>query len=373
LRANSLSDDLTLMRDTAIRAGRLAMRMKQEGTAHARKKADYSPLTAADLAVNVMIGEALRTARPGYGWLSEETVDAPRTRYQDRVWVVDPIDGTRAFMREQDPYWCIAISIVEQHEAIAAVLYAPMLDMLFEASAGGGAYLNGDKLSVSDCAVEAGCRMIAGKEMIHHKSWPEPWPEMTLPDPKPNATLLRMAMVATGLWDATIALVRKSDWDVAAGALLVQEAGGVATTHIGEPFRYNRNVPAQRSILAAPAALHAQIMQRVDVVVLPDPAETGNTAPRMKTSSEPRAMTEKPNAQEQLLHIVIGGELKDVTDVVFEDLSKIDFVGAFPNYSEAYNAWKSAAQRTVDHAETRYFILHAHKLLDPETGDHHHV
>ena len=75
----------------------------------------------------------------------------------------------------------------------------------------------------------------------------------------------------------------------------------------------------------------------------------------------------------QLLHIVFGGELKDVTEVEFEDLSKVDFVGAFPNYEEAYDAWKNAAQRTVDNAETRYFILHAHKLLDPETGDHHHV
>ena len=84
-------------------------------------------------------------------------------------------------------------------------------------------------------------------------------------------------------------------------------------------------------------------------------------------------MTDTAAPSAQLLHIVIGGELKDVTGVEFEDLSKIDFVGAFPNYKSAYDAWKSAAQRTVDHAETRSFILHAHKLLDPETGAHHSV
>ncbi len=84
-------------------------------------------------------------------------------------------------------------------------------------------------------------------------------------------------------------------------------------------------------------------------------------------------MTDLATSQQQLLHIVIGGELKDVTDIEFEDLSQIDFVGAFPNYKTAYDAWKSAAQRTVDSAETRYFILHAHKLLDPETGAHHSV
>jgi len=74
---------------------------------------------------------------------------------------------------------------------------------------------------------------------------------------------------------------------------------------------------------------------------------------------------------EQLLHLVIGGELKDVEEVEFADLGKIDFVGAFPNYRAAFDAWKSAAQRTVDNARMRYFILHAHRLLDPATGESH--
>lgn len=73
----------------------------------------------------------------------------------------------------------------------------------------------------------------------------------------------------------------------------------------------------------------------------------------------------------QLLHIVIGGELKDVDGVEFKNLSKIDFVGAFPNYASAHAAWRGAAQRTVDNALTRYFIIHAHRLLDPETGQEH--
>lgn len=84
-------------------------------------------------------------------------------------------------------------------------------------------------------------------------------------------------------------------------------------------------------------------------------------------------MTNSAEPQKQLLHLVIGGELKDLSDVQFEDLNSIDFVGAYSNYTEAYDAWKSAAQRTVDNAEMRYFILHAHKLLDPTTGTHHNV
>lgn len=77
--------------------------------------------------------------------------------------------------------------------------------------------------------------------------------------------------------------------------------------------------------------------------------------------------------RKQLLHIVIGGELKNVTGVEFEDLTKIHFVGAYPNYKKAYDAWRNVAQKTVDDAEIRYFILHAHKLLDPKTGSQHEV
>lgn len=84
-------------------------------------------------------------------------------------------------------------------------------------------------------------------------------------------------------------------------------------------------------------------------------------------------MPDAPETRKQLLHIVIGGELKNVSGIEFEDLKAMDFVGAFPNYAEAYDAWKGAAHRTVDNAEIRYFILHAHRLLDPETGTQHHV
>ncbi len=77
--------------------------------------------------------------------------------------------------------------------------------------------------------------------------------------------------------------------------------------------------------------------------------------------------------EKQLLHLVIGGELKDVTGIEFRDLKAVEFLGAFPNHKAAYEAWKAAAQRTVDNAHMRYFILHAHRLLDPETGKHHDV
>lgn len=367
------SDDLALMRETAKYAGDYALELSKEGEARHWHKEPGSPVSEADLALNRYIANKLCTERPAYGWLSEETADNRAQRSSQRVWVVDPIDGTRAFLRADDPYWCVAIALVEQGKAVASAIYAPELGMLFEASLGGGAFLNGKLMAVSTRCQMPGCSIITTPGMLTHPAWKEPWPEMHVVDPKPNATLLRFAFVAAGMHDTTITLTRKSDWDVAAGALLVTEAGGLATTHIGEEFVFNRYDPAQRSVLAsATTELHEQLMKKTSVVELPNPADSGDT-PLNGKSKGSRKMSDAPSTTEQLLHIVIGGELKDVTGVEFENLNAIDFVGAFPSYSAAYDAWKSAAQRTVDNAEMRYFILHAHKLLDPETGSHHPV
>ena len=364
----ALEADLELMRTAALAAGELALSYQDKG-AKAWDKSPGNPVTEADIAVNQLLIRHLVEARPDYGWLSEETQDDPAARQKHRVWVVDPIDGTRAFMREDDPYWCIAIALIEDGEAVAGLIHAPRLDELYMAHAGGGAFLNDTQIRVSECEAETGCRMIAAPQMIDHKDWPEPWPDMQVADPKPNATLLRMAFVAAGTWDATIALARKSDWDLAAGTVLVREAGGLATTHLGEPFTFNGIVPAQRSLIAAGGDLHPLLVQRVRQVSLPDPSATEPETKRR----EPRTMSDADTETKQLLHIVIGGVLRDVSQVEFDNLDEMHFVGAFPNYKTAYDAWKNAAHSTVDNAEMRYFILHAHKLMDPETGTHHHV
>ena len=368
----TLIEDLVTLRSLAIEAGQLALSYTLEGqSARAWEKTGGSPVTEADLAVNRLCAERLITARPDYGWLSEETLDNREAPQKDRCWVVDPIDGTRAYMRG-DPNWCVGLAIVEEGRAVAGVLYAPMLGQLYEARTGAGAYLNGDLLRVSECQTEAGCRLIAAEEMLNYKGWPEPWPAVTVPRPKPNSTLLRMAFVASGAWDATLVLSNKSDWDLAAGTVLVEEAGGLATTHKGEELQFNRTIPAQRSIIASGKHLHPLLVRRSGFVDIQDP-QTKAAPAAAKPRTEPAKMGDAPKDAKQLLHIVFGGELKDVKDVQFEDLSKVDFVGAFASYKEAYDAWKAAAHRTVDSAETRYFILHAHRLLDPETGEHHHV
>jgi len=363
-------DDLKLLRSVAREAGDLALDYFERASLHTWDKAKGHPVTEADIAVNRLIRERLMAARPDYGWLSEESKRAEATLTAKRVWIVDPIDGTRAFMRGE-PYWCIGLGVIERNHPRVGVVFAPSLKEFYYARSGGGAYLNRDQIRVSACAQEAGCRLISNQGMLTHPGRKVPWPKVNLAQPKPNATLLRLCWVASGRFDAVLTLWRKSDWDLAPGALLVQEAGGLATTHLGETFVFNRSAPAQRSLLAAGKPLHSLLSARVEGVNLPDP--NGSVPPQEKTHLTERLKMHDGAENKQLLHIVIGGELKDVTDIEFQDLSKLDFVGAYPNYKDAYDAWKGAAQRTVDHAEMRYFILHAHKLLDPETGDHHHV
>ncbi|MFN7056711.1 inositol monophosphatase family protein [Hyphomonas sp.] len=387
----TLEEDLGRMMALAREAGDLALSHLAGGqSAEAwNKPGGRGPVTEADLAVNRLCASVLQGARPDYGWLSEETFDEPGARDRARVWVVDPIDGTRAYI-DGTPDWCIGLAIVEEGEAVAGVIYAPVTGELYAARKGAGAFLNGAPMRVSLRREEAGLRLIANEGMVTHPGWPEPWPPVELARPKPNSTLLRLARVASGHWDAALVLGEKADWDVAAGAVLVAEAGGLATTHRGERLVFNQAVAAQPSVVASGNGLHPLLLRRSSVVRLPDPQaraparpdgpdRTGQPDRAREPAPEPPALKEANKMSptqtqgKQLLHIVFGGRLKDVTGVEFADLTQMDFVGAFPNYQAAYDAWKAAAQRTVDTAEIRYFILHAHRLLDPATGDHHNV
>ncbi len=276
--ADRTSDsDLAIMREAAREAGALALGFAARGDTQGWDKAPDHPVTAADLAVNRLLADRLLAARPDYGWLSEETADRPEDRLRRRVWVVDPIDGTRAFMRG-GPDWCIGLAVVEDGRTVASVVHAPVPGELFEAERGCGARLNGAAISVSAQARIEGSRLVVSRSLVDHPAWRDPWPAVTVPEPNPNATLYRMALVAAGRWDASFVLFRKSDWDLAAGALLVEEAGGFATTHAGEPFRFNRTVPAQRSMLAAGKDLHPLLVRRMKAVALPDPNADSETA-----------------------------------------------------------------------------------------------
>lgn len=229
-------------------------------------KSDDTPVSEADHAVNALLHEKLQGDRPDYGWLSEETDDDPVRLERDFVWVVDPIDGTRAFLKGR-PHFTICVALVYKGEPISAAVFNPASGEFFEAHLGGGALLNGEPISPSTRREVSGCRMAAFAPMFKHPAWPEPWPEMEMISR--NSVAYRLVLVANGFVDASMALNSKSDWDLAAADLIVREAGGRMTTHDGRPFVYNKSFTKHRSLVAAGPALYDALFERVGRLTLP--------------------------------------------------------------------------------------------------------
>ena len=256
----SAGADLELIVEAAREAGELALTMRSAGLEIAYKEGDATPVTDADLAADALLKARLGAARPDYGWLSEETADDAARLSKRRLFVVDPIDGTRAFLKDR-PWWVVSIAVVEDQRPIAGVVFAPQLGEIFTATKGGGAFLNGGSIRASACAAVEGCGMVGDPRMFSHPAWPNPWPDMRVESR--NSTAYRMCLVASGGFDAALALVPKSDWDLAAADLIAREAGAYAGDHLGQPFAYNGVNPAQPSLLCAAPQLAPLILERV--------------------------------------------------------------------------------------------------------------
>lgn len=259
-----MRDDLTLVLEAAEAAGELACRLRNAGLDVDFKEGD-SPVTNADLAADALLKARLRGARPDYGWLSEETSDNPARLQARRLFVVDPIDGTRAFAAGE-PFWTVCVAVVEDGRPIAAAVIAPQLKETYAAAKGAGATLNGRPIHASAARELAGCRMIAHPAMFKHEKWPEPWPEMDIE--RRNSTAYRLCLVASGAADATLTFAAKHDWDLAAADLIASEAGCFVGDHAGRPFAYNRAKPLQSSLVCAAPLLAPLILERVRHIAL---------------------------------------------------------------------------------------------------------
>lgn len=218
-------------------------------------KDDDSPVSVADKAVDGLLARRLAGARPDYGWLSEETADDPARLERSRVWIVDPIDGTRAYLDGQS-IWVVSVALVEDGVPILGLVYNPMREQMFTAVAGGGARLNGQPITVSTQSAMPGCRLLANAGQMQHRRWSLPWPQMEIR--RYNALAYRIVMVAAGRYDATLTFSRFHEWDVAAADLILAEAGGVMTTFKGEPFTYNQPIPRHDCAIAANPSLRAE-------------------------------------------------------------------------------------------------------------------
>jgi myo-inositol-1(or 4)-monophosphatase len=228
-----------------------------------------SPVTEADLAVDAFLKERLRAARPDYGWLSEESEDDAERLSCRTVFIVDPIDGTVAFLKSR-PHFTICAAVVEDGRPVAGVVYNPISEELFTARKGQGAARNGAPIRASTRDALEGCRMLADKQMLAHKAWEtppnRPWPAMEIETR--SSIAYRLALVADASFDAMLALSAKRDWDLAAAEIIVSEAGGIVTAHDGSSFVYNRPAALQGSVIAAGPDLYTKLLERVSHIDL---------------------------------------------------------------------------------------------------------
>jgi myo-inositol-1(or 4)-monophosphatase len=249
--------DFTLLRDTAQEAAKLALSFWGKPVEKERKS-DGSVVTEADKAVDALLSARLRAEKPDYGWLSEESPEHERRLGARRVWIVDPIDGTLAFIQGRDD-WTIALSLVEDGAPILAVVINPVRKEIFEASAGGGAFLNGHRIAASNQESLPGARVALAA--TSSKSAQAPWVQAV--PIYANSSIYRLAFVASAKADASIALKPKWEWDVAAGALLVSEAGGKITNPAGAPLFFNSAEAKVEGFLAAAPNLHQMILDHL--------------------------------------------------------------------------------------------------------------
>ncbi len=215
--------DLDLLRRAVTAGGQLAAGL-QGSRPRSWRKRDGTLVSEADLAVDRLLGEQLRAARPDYGWWSEESAYVP-PRGNAPVWLIDPIDGTRSYLQGRTD-WCVAGALVENGRPVLAAVSEPEAGALFWAVRGKGAYRNHEALHVSDCRDLAQARAFADRHRLAHKTaWRQPWPPLR--HHRLGSFILRLARIAAGEADLLISFTSKSPWDLAPGQLLVEEAGGV--------------------------------------------------------------------------------------------------------------------------------------------------
>jgi myo-inositol-1(or 4)-monophosphatase len=253
-----LAADLELAAEAARLAG-IVVLQDFGGEHRVTHKGPDQPLTGADLAADRLLREVLGAARPGYGWLSEETADRPDRLRCDRVWIVDPIDGTRSYISGR-PEFAISIGLAVAGAAVVGVVYNPGTGELFRCVRGGGAWLDGRAGALRVRPAGAPRVLVASRTEIAAGEL-DPFADVAVVPL--GSTAYKLARIAAGEADVFLSRGPKSEWDVCAGALLVEEAGGRATDLAGRMLRYNRPDPEVDGIVATNGAGHDELIARL--------------------------------------------------------------------------------------------------------------
>lgn len=252
------ASDLPLLIDTVRMAGRVATSFVGKTAKRWDKPDGAGPVTEADMAVNDLLQQVLMSARPDYGWLSEETEDGTDRLARERVFIVDPIDGTRSFTEGANT-WAHALAVAERGEVTAAVIYLPLRDLLYTAARGAGAFLNGEAITASGIEEFERATILAAKPAMAGERWCSgtcpPFKQAYRP-----SLAYRLGLVAQAKFDAMLTLRPSWEWDIAAGALIVAEAGGSISNQRGAPLMFNRVDPRLDGVVAGGTALHRALV-----------------------------------------------------------------------------------------------------------------
>jgi myo-inositol-1(or 4)-monophosphatase len=218
-------------------------------------KSDKDPVTEADRTLDRILRKAL--LKDGEGWLSEESADDLGRLGKERVWVVDPIDGTREFV-SGIPEWCISVGFVENRRAVAGGICNPVTGELFVGAAGEGVKLNGCRVSSRQCRTLKGATVLASRSEVERGDWDRfrGAPFVTQPM---GSIAYKLAMVAAGNADATWTFTPKHEWDVAAGSALINAGGGYVRNLDGSDLQFNNEAPLFRGLLACSSRLQPEL------------------------------------------------------------------------------------------------------------------
>ncbi len=257
--SGDLQHELTAAISAAREAGGI-VRSVYEGSYTVQRKAEAgnSPLTEADLRSNDCIQQHIARAFPDDGWLSEETTDSAARLDKERVWIIDPLDGTREFVN-RIPEFVVCIGLAINGEAVLGVEYNPMSDELFAGARGIGTTLNGNVVRPSSLAELPAARVLASRSEDKRGEWDEFRSDMQVT--LTGSVAYKLALIAAGRADATFSLTPKNEWDVCAGAALITAAGGRMTDRYGRPLRFNQTRTLLPGIIASNGPLHEPILR----------------------------------------------------------------------------------------------------------------
>lgn len=261
----SLHHLLTVTESAAREAGAIASAIYHQAEVKQWAKGEDNPLTEADLAVDRLLHQRLLAAAPDFGWLSEETLDDPSRLDRDWVWVVDPIDGTKEFLQKV-PHWTISIGLVHRGVPQLGVVFNPTEDLLVAGVVGEGITANGEAASLSPATNLQGAHLVGSRseqrrgefddvaDLYHFEAV--------------GSIAYKLALLATGRCDLYYTLSPKHEWDICGGHALVVAAGGRVTQKDGAPILYNQPQAKYRSVVAANATLHANLLARLEGTAL---------------------------------------------------------------------------------------------------------